>query len=115
MGSGFYHYFRPVCYLSLCTRLCKKNDLVHRWMAYKYIYKPNRKDYSLPFRHYQIHHKDKNKSNNNVNNLKLFIKKQHEEVHKDLIRHWFATRLLAFWGILAIGILMSIVLFFILR
>jgi len=86
---------------------------IHRWIAYKYIYKPNKQKYILPFRKYQIHHKDGNKTNNNVDNLELYIDKQHQEIHKDLIKEQFTLRVLAFWGVIALGIIGSIILFLI--
>lgn len=34
---------------------------------------------------YEIHHKDKNKDNNSINNLQLVSKKEHIEIHKRLL------------------------------
>ena len=55
--------------------------LVHRWVAHKYIYKPNRHLYPKPFSSYIVHHKDGNKLNNDVSNLEILSKPDHEETH----------------------------------
>jgi len=56
-------------------------DLIHRQVAYKYIYSKNRFKYPLPFSEYQVHHIDGNKKNNNYSNLLLLTKVQHEKIH----------------------------------
>jgi hypothetical protein len=58
------------------------SDLIHRQNAYKYIYKPNRDKYPLPFSEYVVHHKDGNKLNNHSKNLEIFTKAEHEALHK---------------------------------
>jgi hypothetical protein len=55
--------------------------LVHRDLAYKYIYKPNKEKYNLSFGDYIVHHKDGNKLNNKVSNLKIETQKDHEVGH----------------------------------
>ncbi len=55
--------------------------LVHRDIAYNYIYKNNRHEYPLKFRNYQVHHKNRNKLDNRVENLQLVIIREHEEIH----------------------------------
>ncbi len=53
--------------------------LVHRWMAYKYIYKEN--NCFHPFSAYVVHHKDGNKQNNSVLNLELLSRNEHNTIH----------------------------------
>ncbi len=55
--------------------------LVHRDIAYKQIYLKNRDKYPLPFRCYQIHHIDRNKTNNRVDNLEILTEEEHRKVH----------------------------------
>ena len=57
------------------------SNLIHRNIAYHQIYLRNRDKYPLPFSKYQVHHKDKNKLNNEVSNLQLVTKEEHEEIH----------------------------------
>ena len=65
-------------------RFKDSENLVHRWVAYKYIYKPNKKEYPFKFSEYQIHHINRNKLNNNVNNLKIVTLEEHEYYHLSL-------------------------------
>jgi len=59
----------------------KDNDrLVHREIAFKYIYSTNRKQYPLRFSEYQVHHKDGDKQNNIQSNLTLVTKREHENI-----------------------------------
>lgn len=55
--------------------------LVHRGVAYKKIYLPNKDSYPLAFSQYVIHHKDKNKKNNDVSNLQILTREEHERIH----------------------------------
>ena len=55
--------------------------LVHRGVAYKEIYKKNRSNYPLRFGGYVIHHKDKNKLNNDISNLQIVTQEEHEALH----------------------------------
>ena len=57
------------------------SNLTHRQMAFKEIYLPNQDKYPLPFSHYQIHHVDGNKQNNNIFNLELLTKEEHRAKH----------------------------------
>lgn len=61
------------------------DKLVHRWVAYKKIYKPNKHKFDLPFSHYQIHHKDGNKFNNSMDNLAVVTEAEHYQHHKPII------------------------------
>jgi len=58
------------------------SSLVHRYLAYNYIYKRNRNKFPLPFSRYDIHHRDKNPLNFNLRNLALVIRKVHDAVHE---------------------------------
>lgn len=62
-------------------RFKDSKKLVHRWVAYKQIYLKDRKKYPLAFRDYQVHHKDKNKNNNQAENLELVERAEHEQRH----------------------------------
>lgn len=55
--------------------------LVHRGVAYKKIYLPNKDSYPLPFSEYVVHHKDENKKNNDVSNLQIVTQEEHERIH----------------------------------
>jgi hypothetical protein len=55
------------------------SKLVHRWVAYRYIY--NKHAYFYPFSAYVVHHKDGNKENNNVDNLKILAQSEHRKIH----------------------------------
>lgn len=59
-------------------RFCDSNKSVHRWVAYKYIYKVNK--YKLRFSNYQVHHIDGDKLNNNSDNLILLTNSQHNKI-----------------------------------
>ena len=61
-------------------RFRDSDRLVHRWMAYKYLYKRSLHFHS--FSHYHVHHKDKNKLNNDVSNLMMLAPEEHNAIHK---------------------------------
>ena len=63
-------------------RFCNSNKLVHRWAAEKKLGRKLKKGEV-------VHHKDRNKTNNNPNNLHVFKnQKQHDYFHrKDAIKH----------------------------
>jgi len=69
--------------------------LVHRSIAEKQIYEKDRKKYPLPFEEYQVHHVDKNKSNNKTENLQLLTKREHEELHCLVRAEWYLIYLLS--------------------
>ncbi len=56
-----------------------KPRLTHRKVAYEFLY--DRWTYSLPFKKYVVHHKDKNKLNNSVDNLQILLPKEHSKLH----------------------------------
>jgi hypothetical protein len=60
-------------------RFSDSDKLVHRWVAYKYLYDPAH--YSDPFSYYQIHHIDGNKLNNDMDNLEILTPIEHESIH----------------------------------
>jgi len=62
-------------------RYRNSDRLVHRDVAYREIYLPNRRYYSLPFGQYHVHHKDRNKLNNDPNNLLIVTEQDHLALH----------------------------------
>jgi len=58
------------------------SDLISRQLAYTKIYLKNRHRYPLPFSEYVIHHKDRDKHNNSIQNLDIVTKEEHNEIHK---------------------------------
>jgi hypothetical protein len=57
------------------------SDLIHRQIAYEYIYLKHRDKYPLPFSKYVIHHKDGNKLNNDISNLEILTPEKHSIIH----------------------------------
>ena len=55
--------------------------LIHRQRAYSQIYLPNRYKYKLPWTEYEVHHRDGNKNNNRLSNLKVYTRSQHRRHH----------------------------------
>lgn len=53
----------------------------YRIVAKNCIYNLNRKDYPLDFKEYEVHHKNGNKNDDDVRNLTLVTKEQHQEIH----------------------------------
>ena len=67
-------------------RFKDSGKLVHRWVAHKHIYLKDRKKYPLDFKEYQVHHIDKNITNNKAENLEIVSSRQHELNH-NIYRH----------------------------
>jgi len=59
----------------------KSKRLVHRDTAYRFIFKKNRQKYRMPFSKYQIHHKNRRKWDNRIDNLQILTKSEHERMH----------------------------------
>jgi len=57
------------------------DKLIHRYIAYKFIYLPNKWNYPLPFSKYQVHHENRNKLNNNAYNLQIVTEREHAIIH----------------------------------
>jgi hypothetical protein len=58
----------------------ESSDSANRERMYP-IYQKNRGMYPLPFSEYEIHHKDFNKNNNDINNLILLTPAEHDTIH----------------------------------
>ena len=66
-------------------RFKDSGKLVHRFIAFKYVYKPNSHKYDLKFSEYQIHHKNGNKLDNRSKNLELLDLYDHNTEHSPLL------------------------------
>ncbi len=62
-------------------KLPEHSDLIHRQIAYKFIFLPNIDKYPLSFSEYVVHHIDHNKQNNDVSNLQILTQEEHEKIH----------------------------------
>ena len=62
-------------------RFIDSDRLVSRWVARKEIYVNNRRKYPLKFESYIVHHKDGDKLNNDVDNLEILKRAEHENNH----------------------------------
>jgi hypothetical protein len=56
--------------------------LVHRTIAYHCMWKKYRGLYPLPFKMYIVHHKNRNKKDNKLQNLAILTPTEHAFVHK---------------------------------
>jgi len=63
---------------------------VHRGIAKHKIWEKDRKKYPLEFKEYQVHHKNKDKLDNNVENLELIQIREHELSH-NIHRHEYSV------------------------
>ena len=64
-------------YNYLYVKLYKKNVYIHRLVAFSFA--DNREEYKD--KKVDIHHKDKNRQNNNINNLMILTPKEHQQIH----------------------------------
>jgi len=80
-----------------------KKTLVHRSVAYNRIYIKDKKKYFCPFSEYQVHHIDKDITNNRVENLELIPIREHERRHK-IIRYEYPV-IYSLW--IFLGVLFS--------
>ena len=57
--------------------------LIHRDVAYKYIYRKGYKDgiFTKRFGYYDIHHIDGDKRNNSIDNLQILTREEHKAKH----------------------------------
>jgi hypothetical protein len=80
---GFLDQFKEKTYIDSkgYKRYINSDVLVHRHIAYKYIYLKNRSDYPLSFTSYQVHHDNMNKLDNRVDNLVLLTPDEHQKLH----------------------------------
>lgn len=62
-------------------RFTSNDKLVHRYNAWRYLYKPNKDNFPLRFSQYVVHHIDGNKLNNHSNNLEILTEDEHGEEH----------------------------------
>jgi|SRR3989344_6195351 len=61
----------------------KNSDmLVHRKIAYDFIFVKNRDKYFLGYAEYVVHHKNENKRNNNIDNLEILTQEEHKKLHE---------------------------------
>lgn len=82
-------------------RFKDSNKLVHRWVAEKFI---------GPIPHgYVVHHIDRNKLNNDVNNLEIMSQEEHEKEHEWEI---FIYKVKSIWRAIILFFVMLILLFF---
>ena len=77
--------------------------LVHRNIAYNYIYLKDRGKYPLDFKEYQVHHKDGNKNNNHSDNLKLKEQREHEKEHN--IHRFEYAQINSLWIFVILGLI----------
>lgn len=63
-------------------RHTQSKQLLHRVIAKKSIYNPNKTIYKHPFSYYEIHHIDGNKKNNSVWNLEIVTHEEHTQIHR---------------------------------
>lgn len=64
-------------------RFDSNNRLVHRHVAYKYIYLVHRDEYPLPFSSYDVHHINHHKWDNRSTNLEILTREEHMKRHSE--------------------------------
>lgn len=57
------------------------SDLIHRQIAYNFIYLKYPQFFPMPFSKYEVHHKDGDKDNNDISNLQIVTKEEHRYIH----------------------------------
>jgi hypothetical protein len=58
------------------------NKLIHRKIAFENIYEPNEHQYPFSFGEYVVHHKDRDKLNNDIENLAILTEEEHDDEHR---------------------------------
>lgn len=66
------YYWNGYCYVDLYG----KNKRIHRLVAQLFLHNPENKA--------EVHHKDRNRQNNKVENLQWVSKAEHDEIHRQL-------------------------------
>jgi len=92
-------------------RFRNSKRLVHRWKAQKHIFEPNRHLYPKSFKFYVVHHKDGNKLNNDVSNLEILSKPDHENRHSILPIKWKIIIEKIFYVLFGVGIIFPILVY----
>ena len=68
-------------YLRYKKKLKGQSNLVHRNVAYKEIYLPNKHRYKYSFTKYVVDHRDMNKKNHKASNLRIMLPDEHTDSH----------------------------------
>ena len=78
-------YLNSNGYTSYYKRIKGQSNLVHRQVAHDKIWLKNRDKYPLPFSKYVVDHKDMDKLNYTVSNLRIETSRKHQLSHTDTV------------------------------